>query len=274
MSIEIPSGAAAYSDNNPPPKNRQLLMLVGLFLGTIVLIVWVVGWIASGLVWLIPPSVEQQLGRVIVPTYEAQAQPSATQERLNDLLDRLETNLKGDLHDGRDYQVFYVPEDVVNAIAIPGDRIIIYEGLLQEMDSENELAMVLGHELGHFANRDHLRGLGRQLAIRLTLAAVLGDAGTIGAIATSSTNMIASAQFSQQQEYQADEVGLTLLNQVYGHAAGATDFFQDLVEKEEQNLNVEMLASHPASENRVKRLEDLVKDRGYKVGERSPLALE
>ncbi|MEM9214339.1 MAG: M48 family metallopeptidase, partial [Cyanobacteria bacterium P01_F01_bin.150] len=226
MSIEIPSGAAAYSDNNPPPKNRQLLVLFGLFLGTIILIVWGVGWIASSVVWLIPPSVEQQLGQVIVPIYEAQAQPSSTQDQLNALLDRLETNLTADIHNGRDYQVLYVPEDVVNAIAIPGDHIIIYDGLLQEMDSENELAMVLGHELGHFANRDHLRGLGRQLAVRLALAYVFGDVGTIGAIATSSTSIIANAQFSQQQEYQADEVGLTLLNQLYGHAAGATDFFQ------------------------------------------------
>lgn len=270
MSIEIPAGTAAYSDNNPPPKNRQLLVLLGLFVGTIVLIVWVVGWIASGLVWLIPPSVEQQLGQVIVPIYEAQAQPSATQDSLNDLLGHLETHLTSDLHDGRDYQVLYVPEEVVNAIAIPGDRIIIYEGLLQEMDSENELAMVLGHELGHFANRDHLRGLGRQVALRLALAYFLGDAGTIGAIATSSTNLIADAQFSQQQEYQADEVGLTLLHQLYGHAAGATDFFQNLIEKERLNLNVEMLASHPASEKRVKRLEELIKERGYEVGERLP----
>lgn len=270
MSIEIPSGAAAYSDSNPPPQNRQLLVLLGLFFSTIVLIVWVVGWIASGLVWLIPPSVEQQLGQVIVPVYEAQAQPSSTQNQLNDLLDRLETHLTADLHAGRDYQVFYVPEDVVNAIAIPGDRIIIYDGLLKEMDSENELAMVLGHELGHFANRDHLRGLGRQIAVRLALAYFLGDAGTIGAIASSSTTMITNAQFSQQQEYQADEVGVTLLNQLYGHAAGATDFFQNLVEKEQLNLNVDMLASHPASEKRVKRLEELIQDRGYTVGERSP----
>lgn len=270
MSIEIPSGAAAYSDSNPPPQNRQLLVLLGLFFSTIVLIIWVVGWIASGLVWLIPPSVEQQLGQVIVPVYEAQAQPSSTQNQLNDLLDRLETHLTSDLHAGRDYQVFYVPEDVVNAIAIPGDRIIIYDGLLQEMDSENELAMVLGHELGHFANRDHLRGLGRQIAVRLALAYFLGDAGTIGAIATSSTTMIANAQFSQTQEYQADEVGVTLLNQLYGHAAGATDFFQNLVEKEQLNLTVDMLASHPASEKRVKRLEELIQDRGYTVGERSP----
>ncbi|MEB3231435.1 MAG: M48 family metallopeptidase, partial [Leptolyngbyaceae bacterium] len=216
MSIELPPGAAAYSDRNPPPQNRQALVFLGLFIGTIILIVWVAGWIASSLVWWIPPQVEQKLGQAIVPTYEALAQPSATQESLNGLLDRLESHLSDDLHAGRDYQVLYIPEDTVNAIAIPGDRIIIYQGLLDEMESENELMMVLGHELGHFANRDHLRGLSRQLTVRLLLATFLGDAGSIGAIASSGASMVASAQFSQQQEYQADEIGLRLLDQEYG----------------------------------------------------------
>ena len=44
-------------------------------------------------------------------------------------------------------------------------------GLLENVESENELAFVLGHELGHFRNRDHLRGLGRGIAFSLVLVA-------------------------------------------------------------------------------------------------------
>ncbi|NEQ98606.1 MAG: M48 family metallopeptidase [Cyanothece sp. SIO2G6] len=269
MSIELPPGTAAYSKRNPPPQNRQLLVFLGWFIGTVITIVWVAGWIASSLVWWIPPRVEQQLGQVIVPTYEALAQPSATQESLNTLLDRLEAHLSDDLHAGRDYQVLYIPDETVNAIAIPGDRVIIYQGLLQEMDSENELMMVLGHELGHFANRDHLRGLSRRLAVQLVLATVLGDAGSIGAIASSATSIVANAQFSQQQEYQADEIGLQLLHQEYGQVAGATDFFAELAQK--QGVDLAILATHPASAKRVQRLEQLIQKNGYEIGERSPL---
>ena len=269
MSIELPPGTAAYTEDNPPPKNRQILVFLGLFIGTIVLVVGVAAWSANYLVWLIPPEVEQQLGRVIVPTYEEQAEASETQTTLNQLLDRLEPHLPAEQHQGRDYQVLYIPEPTVNAIAIPGDRVIIYQGLLAEMESENELMMVLGHELGHFANRDHLRGLSRQLAIRLALATLLGDAGSIGAIATSSVSAISNAQFSQRQEYQADEVGLSLLNQVYGHVAGSTDFFTALMANEMPN--VEILASHPPSKKRVQRLETLTQKQNYQMGARSPL---
>ena len=270
MSIELPEGTAAYSNSAPPPNNRQLLTVFGLFLVGLIGSIALALWLASSLVWLIPTSVERQLGRVIVPIYEAQAEPSAAQTALNQLLDRLEAQLPPEQKEERDYQVFYVPEDTVNALAIPGDRIIIYRGLLAEVESENELMMILGHELGHFANRDHLRGLTRQVMVRLVLAAALGDAGAAGAIATNSASAITSAQFSQSQEKQADEIGLTLLEQTYGHAAGATDFFSRLIKKD-LPAGLAILSSHPPSKARVDNIERAIKKENYLVKEKSKL---
>ena len=261
MSIELPPGTAAYSDHNPPPKNRQILTLVGLFLASLGLAVAAAVWFAGALVWAIPPSVEKQMGKAIVPIYEAQSEPSATQDELNRLLNRVEVNLPAEQGEKRDYQVLYIPDETVNAAAIPGDRILIYKGLLEAVESENELAMVLGHELGHFANRDHLRGLSRNVMVRLALAAFLGDAGSVGAIATNSLSVLTNAQFSQKQEQQADEIGLTLLNQTYGHVTGATDFFERL-SKEERN-NLAFLASHPPSKKRIRAIEREIAEEGY-----------
>ena len=261
MSIELPPGTAAYSNNNPPPKNRQILTLAGLFLASLSLAVGAAVWFAGALVWAIPPSVEKQMGRAIVPVYEAQSKPSATQDELNRLLDRVEVSLPAEQRENRDYQVLYIPDVTVNAAAIPGDRILIYKGLLKEVESENELTMVLGHELGHFANRDHLRGLSRSVMVRLALAAFLGDAGSVGAIATNSISVLTNAQFSQKQEQQADELGLTLLNQTYDHVAGATDFFERLSKKERSSLA--FLASHPPSKKRIQAIERKIAEEGY-----------
>ncbi|ESA34797.1 peptidase m48 ste24p [Leptolyngbya sp. Heron Island J] len=269
MPIELPPGTAAYSENTPPPSNRQLLTLLALFVMGIGIAIALTFWLAGALVWFIPTSVEQQLGRAMVPIYEAQAQPSATQNTLNQLLDRLEAHLPTEQRTGRDYQVLYVPDATVNALAIPGDRIIIHQGLLAEVVSENELMMVLGHELGHFANRDHLRALSRQVLLQLSLSGIVGDFGSIGAIATTSISALANAQFSQQQEQQADRIGLTLLNQTYGHAAGATDFFDRLSQEERPGLAI--LATHPPSQKRVRNLERLIKQQGYQVGEKTHL---
>ena len=69
----------------------------------------------------------------------------------------------------RPFHVYVTEVDDINAIALPGSNIIVFSGLLQNIQSENELVMVLGHELGHYAHKDHLRGLGRGLGISLVI---------------------------------------------------------------------------------------------------------
>ena len=277
MPIELPPGTAAYSEESVPANNRQLFTLLGLFLLGLGLAIALALWLAGAAVWLIPIGVEQQLGKAIVPVFEAQAQPSDTQDTLNVLLDRLESHLPAEQRtwkDGnkRDYQVLYVPDDTVNALAIPGDRVIIYKGLLANAESENELVMVLGHELGHFANRDHLRGLSRSILVRLSLSVVLGDLGGWGTLATNSIASLSNAQFSQSQEIQADEMGLMLLTKEYDHAAGATDFFSRMAKEEKEVPNLAILASHPPSKKRVRRIESLISERGYSLKEKTPLS--
>lgn len=269
MSIEIPSTQTMHSDRNPEPGGFDLFKLFVLVVGVLIAGIMGIWFLAQAIVWWIPPGVEQQLGKAIVPVYEKQAKPSPTQDALNQLLDRLEAKLPEKQRQGRNYQVLYIPDDVVNAAAIPGDRILMFKGLLKEAKSENEIAMVLGHELGHFANRDHLRGLGTGLLLQIGMGVLLGDAGSLATIAVQSAGAVTQAQFSQTQERQADEVGVTLLTQYYGHAAGATDFFDRMSRKD--RMGVPLLESHPTPKSRVEALNQLIQDRNYTLGEKQPL---
>jgi predicted Zn-dependent protease len=257
--------ASDYSDRNPPPSNRQLLVLLGIFLGLILVGIWLLNWLLNHIIGLIPPSVEQRLGAPIVAAYERQAQPSPAQDTLNQLLDRLEAELP----DGRDYRALLVPEPTVNALALPGDAIIIYGGLIEQAESENELMMVLGHELGHFAHRDHLRRIGRVLLVRMVVATVLGDVGALQSIASSAITAVSQSRFSQSQEREADEFGLTLLNATYGHVAGATDFFERL--SQQRKADFAFLSTHPAPKQRITALKRLIETRDYPIKERKPL---
>ncbi|NER30075.1 MAG: M48 family metalloprotease, partial [Symploca sp. SIO1C4] len=198
-----------------------------------------------------------------------QAQPSLAQDTLNQLLNRLEKQLPPQKYQHRDYRVLYLPDDTVNALALPGDVIVIYAGLVQQVESENELMMVLGHELGHFAYRDHLRGLGRNLLLQAAIAYFIGDAGAIQSAAASALAAVSQSRFSQSQELQADEFGLVLLQQTYGHVAGATDFFARMSQK--KGANRALLSTHPASEKRVMELQRLIEKQNYPIKERSPL---
>jgi len=255
------------SDRNPPTSNRQLLILVGLFVLAIALTIWGGLALADFAITQIPVSVEQKLGAVIVPVYEQQAEDSVEQDTLNELLDRLETHVEdGD----RDYRVLYVNEPTVNAIAIPGDVVVIFQGLLENVESENELMMILGHELGHFVHRDHLRRLGRTLVVRLALATLFGNLDWLND-ATTFLVAISNSQYSQSQETQADRFGLTLLYQTYGHVAGATDFFSRL--SQESSRDWDFLATHPAPQKRVNTLEQAMQEESYPLKQKQPLPL-
>ncbi len=259
------------SDRNPPPSHRQLLILLGIFVAIVLIIIRSISWLFDWGITQIPISWEQKLGAVIIPIYEEKAQASPQQDRLNQLVDRLESELDDNSAEKRDYRVIYLPEDTVNAFAIPGDVIGVFQGLVKEVNSENELMMILGHELGHFAHRDHLRGLGKTLMIRIAIATILGDNNLLSNSAGVIIETVSNNHYSQSQEYQADAYGLMLLNKTYGHVAGATDFFKNLTEK--KALNWDFFSSHPASKKRVKRLEKLIKQKQYKIGNYSPLNL-
>lgn len=257
------------SSKNESENNSQIIIIIALFLGAIALVLLLLNLLVSSLIGIIPPSIEQKLGAVIVPIYEKQAIDSPQQTTLNQLLDRLETNLPAKQKAHNQYQVLYIPEDTVNAIAIPGNKVIIYRGLLKEVQSENELMMVLGHELGHFAHRDHLRGLGNALVLRMAISFFLGDASVFQSAISTSIKAISDAQYSQTQEKQADEFGLMLLDKTYNHVTGATDFFAKL--KAKQKSNLDFLSSHPDPAKRIKTIKKIINQNKYKLGSLTPL---
>jgi Zn-dependent protease with chaperone function len=161
-----------------------------------------------------------------------------------------------------------------NAVALPGGVIAVTNGLLESVESENELAFVLGHELGHFHNRDHLRGLGRGIAFSLLLIAVgVGGGGSAVQLA-SLAGQFAQRDFSRDQEIEADRFGLALLAAEYGHVSGAAAFFEHLPERDgtlEGGL-ASYFSTHPVNADRIQALHAAASEMGWELrGERQPL---
>ncbi len=160
---------------------------------------------------------------------------------------------------GYDFELAVAPGNDINAFALPGGGIVIMRALLSQAESENEVAMVLAHELGHFAHRDHLRGLGRGLVIASLSALMFGD-DTIGRVLGSTLNL-AQLSYSRGQETAADIYGLQLLNKAYGHVGGSTAFFERLLEKDIPGLA--WATSHPLSRKRISTIQAHIGQRGY-----------
>ena len=153
--------------------------------------------------------------------------------------------------------------DVANAMALPGGLIIVTEGLLDQVESENELAFVLGHELGHFRNRDHLRALGRGIVLSLFLATTMGN--DVSSISVTVTDLTLRG-FSRQQESSADEFGLALVYTHYGHVDEAWRLFEKWDNDDRIMPGVVAYTStHPDAGDRVEKLKDQAIRKGWPI---------
>lgn len=174
---------------------------------------------------------EQQLWRMATPSLGDFSQGLEEKERrriaqLQGEVDRLLAKIPPALFEQLppyDFRITVVKNDQINAFAMPGSRIVIFSGLLDAVDSEKERLFVIGHELGHFAGRDHLRTLGRRLVLALISSMVIGaDSGVTGIF--TGIDSILSARHSHKQEFAADDWGVKTLVAVYGNADGAAGF--------------------------------------------------
>lgn len=139
-----------------------------------------------------------------------------------------------------------------NAFAFLGGKIFVTSGLLSELKSENGLAFVLAHEMGHVVHRDNVRNLGRKAVFQaLSVLLGLGDAGNLATFSG-----FISLGYDRNLEESADEYALQLVSKVYGHTNGADEFFQRMSEDEsilEKNL-ARFASTHPPSADRLAKL--------------------
>jgi len=213
---------------------------------------------------------EVKIGQLIWSRFEKDTRfPAKEEEKVQLILDNLvkHTDLPK-----FDYKIYIQESKEINALALPGGRILIFTGLLKQVKSENELAMILAHELGHFASRDHLRAFGRGLVFVALSTLTLGADSSISKV-ISNTVMNVETRFSQSQEQAADLYALDLLAASYNNVAGALDFYERIAQKEKIAKFLFFFTSHPYTKDRITMIERRIEDKGYSVGEKIPFVL-
>jgi predicted Zn-dependent protease len=156
------------------------------------------------------------------------------------------------------YQFRAVNSDAVNAFAVPGGYIYVTRGLIEHARSMDELAGVLGHEMGHVEYRHSAKQIGRaQLAqLGVGLAGVLAPGGRAAEVAQTATavgGQIVLARYSRDQESEADRAAVDFSTRARVNPRGIVTFFEVLKETERSRPNaVEALfISHPLTDDRI-----------------------
>lgn len=168
-------------------------------------------------------------------------------------------------------QLHYSPQSNANAFATLGGNIVVLDGLIKNLNSEQGLAFVLAHEIAHIHHRDPVRALARGLSISIVGSLIFGQTD-LAHLAGIGGNLIL-LDYSRQQEAEADAWALRAVHHHYGHVAGADELFQVLLQKDPNDLVVpEWLASHPDLASRIRAIAELAQRNGYAMdAEPTPL---
>ncbi|HET6244506.1 MAG: M48 family metallopeptidase [Bacteroidetes bacterium] len=149
-----------------------------------------------------------------------------------------------------EYKIKVIENETINAFTLPGGNIFIYSGLIEFSDHPEELAAVLAHEIGHVEKRHVVNKLIKELGLTL-LFSVLAGGDNILTQEIGRTAM--SSVFDRKQEEEADLFALELLEKARINPKVMAIFFRRMNDKlGNYNENLEILASHPNNNSRIK----------------------
>lgn len=152
-------------------------------------------------------------------------------------------------------------DQTVNAFALPGGQIFITAGLLGRLKSEDQLAGVLGHEIGHVIHRHSAQQMAQSDFYQ----------GLVGAVATATTDpysgmgggqiaqyvaQIQQMKFGRKDELQSDEFGVKYMIQAGYNPEAMIQVMEILAEASGGAQRDEFMSSHPSPENRIAKIKE------------------
>ena len=164
---------------------------------------------------------------------------------------------------------FHLLEDdqTINAFALPGGQIFITRALFDRLQTEGELAGVLGHEIGHVVARHSAEHIAKaQLTEGLTGAAVLATYDPNNP-ATANTAQVAmligqliNMKFGRDDELESDFLGVCFINDSGYNPEELIRVMQVLAEASQGNAPPEFFSTHPNPENRIQRIQEAIQN--------------
>lgn len=174
-------------------------------------------------------------------------------------------------HNVFEYTFKVVEDKDVNAFSVPGGFIYVNTGLIEFVESDDELAGVLAHEIAHAANR-HLITLIKErskvdlITLPIVLAALLkGGQGAEPALMTQSLLLTAlTSGWSQSAERDADRTGFYYMQLSQYNPVGLLTFMERLAFRERNSPQIDwgIFRTHPPSRQRADALVKLLKEHG------------
>ncbi|KAA2233146.1 M48 family metallopeptidase [Salinarimonas soli] len=203
----------ARADADRAPVGRILLWSAAAAASILVTVVYLVPLAAGYAAALVPPAMERRLGDAVEGRVRALLGGGGTvcaDEMGLRALDRLAEQLARAANLPEPPRIVVLPARTRNAVALPGGRIVLLDGMLQEARTPDEVAGVLAHEIGHVAHRDGLKRMIQVGGTGYLLGLLFGDVGGAGVLVALGQTLV-DTSYSRGVEAEADAYAARLL---------------------------------------------------------------
>lgn len=154
-----------------------------------------------------------------------------------------------------------VKDNQVNAFCMPGGKIVVYEGLLSVAQTEDELAVVLGHEIAHAVAKHSNERVSQQIMVEygtaIIGAALSNKSSAVQTVATSVFGLGAQAglmlPYSRKHEYEADYMGVVFMELAGYDSSAAIGFWTKMAAG--GSSTSDFLSTHPSDDKRISELQ-------------------
>jgi predicted Zn-dependent protease len=171
-----------------------------------------------------------------------------------------------------EYHFSVIDDKEINAFAVPGGYIYVYSGLM-DIATDDELACVVAHEVGHIAARHSVKQMQAQLGYEILMSLIFRDKGSADlAKAVNVAFGVVSLGYSREDELLADKLGVKYAYRAHYNPRAMITFLEKLRKEENKTLamNFEVLRSHPNIDHRIANVEAALRE--YAPGARSVTA--
>ena len=238
---EVAPGALGNLWNQPHKKSlRNLLVILGLVaLPPFIYILWVYALpgMANVVADNVPTEWEEQLGESYFQSLfkeQLQEPDPAMQKALDKIINRL---LETTPDQPYKFRVYVHPSKMVNAMALPGGIIIIFQGLINASETPEELAGVIAHEFQHVLKRHSTRAIIRSEAVQLFGMIVSGNTDSMSSIILQAGGLLEFLRFSRELESEADDEGMKMMLAAQIDPEGMVRMYRKLEEAHRESMS-------------------------------------
>ena len=173
-------------------------------------------------------------------------------DRGRNALEAMMVRLAADMAAPPKLHMVVINTDVVNAFALPGDIVVLTEGLIDNAASAEEVAGVIAHEMGHVVHDHPIKSMYRTATVAVLVSLVTGDAAG-GVLITGLGQWVLNTRYSRVAEHEADRYALERLYSAGIDAGGLEGFFARLLKKRAKHGGPfsGFLSTHPPTAERL-----------------------